>query len=476
MKDKGPLGHAPTARALGRPPRFPPMRAALVLALLGLLAAPPALAAAEIPGQADSATDGAPFVSDAPSVLEALREVNASVSGQRIHDCVAEATAPSASGSSYRLMGTPTHDAFLAAYKDVFSKMGLPSALHKFAKGGASVGPIASPMQGGTNIIGVLPGLDATKWIVVGGHYDTRELTLGGGALDNASGFCTVAELARVMKAYVDAHGPLQASVVFAWYDGEEWGLYGAVAFAEDPSVAKQLLGLPQEAPVDVVVSQSFDMPGLNYPAKNNWVQYGEQSKVDEYAVLNLRTAPIHAEKDWTCWSYGCYQKLKEADDFARILDRNTRYQYLVREVAYDLLGLPREYVWVYDDHYGRSDHIPLIARGAAGNRIQGSHDQEYPHYHQPTDTLPALYVQAGSKENLIAAYDVEARAGGLVAFYTALTGDVGQYAPSASPGLLTSASAIPDKTAATPAPALGIALGALAAVAMLMRGSRVRR
>src|SRR5207249_9934483 len=58
--------------------------------------------------------------------------------------------------------------------------------------------------------------------------------------------------------------------------------------------------------------------------------------------VLNLRTAPTHSEENWTCWSYGCYQALKERDDFARVLDRNTRYQFLVREVAYDLLGLPR--------------------------------------------------------------------------------------------------------------------------------------
>jgi hypothetical protein len=261
----------------------------------------------------------------------------------------------------------------------------------------------------------------------MGGHYDTRELTLGGGALDNTSGICTVKEIARAMKADTDANGPYEASVVFHWYDGEEWGLYGAVAFAEDDSVARELLGIGADA-VDVLVSQSYDMPGLNYPAMNTWVEYGDPATTDELAVLNLRTAPIHAENEWTCWSYGCYEELKERADFDVILRRNTNYQFLTREVAYDLMGFPPEFVWVYDDHYGRSDHIPLIALGAAGGRIQGSHDEEYPHYHQPTDTLEGLYLLAGGQELLIAGYDTQATVGGTVAQYVAMTGHHGHY------------------------------------------------
>lgn len=464
------MGQTPTATDLGARLRWACEMRIPGIVLTGVLLIPGAFA--QIPGQADSATDGIPFASDAPAILAALQAVNATISGQRIHDCVADATSPGIA-TSYRLMGTPTHDAFVEAHKDVFARLGLPSALQRFSKGGANVGPAASPVQGGTNIVGVLPGLDATKWIVMGGHYDTRELTIGGGALDNASGFCTVAELARAIKAFVDAHGPLDASIVFVWYDGEEWGLHGAVAFAEDHSVAKELLHLKKDAPVDILVSQSYDMPGLNYPAKNNWVQYGDATKTDKYAVLNLRTAPIHAEQDWACWSYGCYEKLKTRDDLARILDRNTRYQYLVREVSYDLLGLPREYVWVYDDHYGRSDHVPLIAQGSAGNRIQGSHDEEYPHYHQPTDTLEALYVEAGSKEALIAGYDVEARAGGLVAFYTALTGDVGHYAPEGGPGGLTSRSPVAQRNSPAPELAAALAMAFGAAISAAVRSRR---
>lgn len=374
-------------------------------------------------------TDGAPLELDDPTTLAALQDVQERVSGQEIHDCIEEITMDVP--NSYRVMGTPTQDMFLDKYDSVFSDLGLASARHEFTEGAPGVAGLTSDieaLQGGTNLLGVLPGTDLTRWIVLGGHYDTREFTMGGGALDNAAGICTVKELARAFKGHVDAAGPLEASVVFAWYDGEEWGLYGAVAFSKDPSVAVQLLGLPEHTTPSILVSQSYDMPGLNYPAKNRWVQYGDPDVIDEYAVLNLRTAPIHAETEWRCWDYGCYEDLKARDDFAQVLRNNANFQFLVREVAYDVLALPPQYVWVYDDHYGRSDHIPLIALGAAGNRIQGSHDNEYPHYHQPTDSLPGLYALTGSVEDLVAGFETQAEAGGLSAFYVAKTGSFGAY------------------------------------------------
>ncbi len=397
------------------------MRGAPLLCVL-LLADP---AAAQVPGLEDAATDGTAFEFDVPDVVDRVRAVADGITGEGVHACVADVT--SDPGTAYRMMGTPTQSAFVQRHEDVFADLGLPPALHHSRNGSAAFGGGGAAFgEGGTNIVGVLPGTDPTRWVVVGGHYDTREGSIG--ALDNASGICTVREVARAMVADVESNGPYEASVVFLWYDGEEWGLYGAIAFAEDPGVAKELLGLEPEAEVDVLVSQSFDMPGLNYPARNIWVQYGQPVDLEGYAVLNLRTAPIHDEDEWTCWSYGCYEDLKARDDFASVLHANTNYQFLVREVAYDLLRYPPEYVWVYDDHYGRSDHIPLIAQGAAGMRIQGSHDEQYPCYHQPCDTLEWLHVQAGSREELVRAYDTEASIGGTVAMYAALRGTVGPY------------------------------------------------
>jgi len=433
--------------------------------LLLLLLLP--LAAAQ-PGIDDALTDGVPFELDDAATLARVQGVADGITGAGVHDCVADITSDLT--AAYRLMGTPTQGLFVEQNAGVFSDLGLPSALHHFQNGSAGIGPAANPIQGGTNILGVLPGEDPAKWVVIGGHYDTREGTIG--ALDNASGICTVREIARALKADVDANGPYAASVVFAWYDGEEWGLYGAIAFAEDPHVAKELLGLSPDDAVDILVSQSFDMPGINYPAKNIWPQYGDDPvDLEKQAVLNLRTAPIHAEEEWTCWSYGCYEDLKQRADFEQVLRNNTNYQFLVREVAYDLLQTPPGLVWVYDDHYGRSDHIPLIARGAAGMRIQGSHDEEYPCYHQPCDTLPWLYQQTGSRDLLTQAYDVEATIGGTVAMYVALQGDHGHYGDTLWFGETIAPEAAQD-TPDRDAPTLGVLLllGALVGLARTRR------
>lgn len=456
----------------------------ILLAAVLVLLAPTAFAQGDIysmpPEVLEYAiTDGVPLELDDPATLAALEDVRDRLSGQSIHDCIEGITMDVP--YNYRVMGTPTQDQFLDKYGTVFSDLGLPSARHEFQEGAPGVGGATSdiePLQGGTNLLGVLPGTNLTRWIVIGGHYDTREFTLGGGALDNAAGICSVLELAKAFKGHVDAHGPLGASVVFAWYDGEEWGLYGAVAFANDPSVAVDLLGLPEHTAPRILVSQSYDMPGINYPAKNTWVQYGDPAVTDEYAVLNLRTAPIHVDTEWRCWDYGCYEELKEREDFPRILRDNANWQFLMREVAYDVLALPPEHVWIYDDHYGRSDHIPLIAMGAAGNRVQGSHDNEYPHYHQPTDSLPGIYaITGGSPDGFIAGLQTEVQAGGLPAFYAAKTGGLGAYGdklfPQAANGTQ-GPSGPTDGPADNEAPLPGIA--ALAALGLALGVARRRR
>jgi hypothetical protein len=413
-------------------------------------------------------TDHTPLELDSPATLAALKDVQDRVSGSSIHDCIAEITQDVP--DNYRVMGTPTQQMFLDKYGSVFSDLGLKSARHEFNEGGPGLVPPPEQLQGGVNLVGVLPGKDLAKWIVIGGHYDTREFTMGGGALDNAAGICTVKELAAAFKGHADSAGPLEASVVFLWYDGEEWGLYGSVAFSQDTHVAKELLGLNASVEPTILVSQSYDMPGLNYPAKNLWVQYHEATG-DKTAVLNLRTAPVHDDVEWTCWSYGCYEDLKQRPDFQQVKRQNANYQFLMREVAYDVLSLPPQYVWVYDDHYGRSDHIPLIALGAAGNRIQGSHDNEYPHYHQPTDSLPGLYALTGSADDLKKGFETEAEAGGLAAFYVAQTGGLGHYGDKWFYNeTIEPAAGSPAEDKASPGPAPALVLAGLAGLVVLLR------
>ncbi|MCA1820020.1 MAG: M28 family peptidase, partial [Halobacteriales archaeon] len=293
------------------------MQRLLALAFLMALALPASAAPpSEVLTEA-AKLDHKPFELDTNATVATLRAFAGTLSGLRIHDCVAAITTGAA---NYRVMGTPAHDLFLQRYGNVFGNLGLATALQPFTKGGPGVGTTVP--TGGTNILGALPGRDTSRWVVVGAHYDTRELTFGGGALDNTSGICTVLEMARQAKAWADAGGTFEASLLFAWYDGEEWGLYGATALAEEPAVARALFQLPENGPnATVLVSESFDMPGLNYPAKNTWLQYGNTTDLDEVAVLNLRTAPIHKDQEWACWSYGCYEDLKDRPDFAAVLE-----------------------------------------------------------------------------------------------------------------------------------------------------------
>src|SRR4051812_12005694 len=92
------------------------------------------------------------------------------------------------------------------------------------------------------NVLGVLPGRDTSRVVVVGGHYDScicaaaadgswDTMSAAPGADDDGSGTSAVVELARV----VSRRWPrgLDATVVFALYAGEEQGLLGSTHLAE---------------------------------------------------------------------------------------------------------------------------------------------------------------------------------------------------------------------------------------------------
>ena len=67
------------------------------------------------------------------------------------------------------------------------------------------------------NVVGSVPGRDPSRTVVVGAHYDTKDLPGFVGANDGAGGTALVVELARSIKP-----GQLRPSVVFILFDGEE--------------------------------------------------------------------------------------------------------------------------------------------------------------------------------------------------------------------------------------------------------------
>ena len=74
------------------------------------------------------------------------------------------------------------------------------------------------PVPGGLrNVVGVLPGRGAP--ILVGAHYDTKDLPGFVGANDGASGTATALELARVLRA---GRRACDREIRFVMFDGEE--------------------------------------------------------------------------------------------------------------------------------------------------------------------------------------------------------------------------------------------------------------
>jgi len=67
------------------------------------------------------------------------------------------------------------------------------------------------------NVIGVVPGRDRTRKVVVGAHYDTKDLPGFVGANDGASGTAVLTGIARSLKP-----GRIRPTVVFIAFDGEE--------------------------------------------------------------------------------------------------------------------------------------------------------------------------------------------------------------------------------------------------------------
>jgi hypothetical protein len=93
------------------------------------------------------------------------------------------------------------------------------------------------------NVVGVLPGRDTSRTLVVGAHYD--HLGMGGesslapddhtahvGADDNASG---VAAMLGVAHRFAIRRTPPRHDLVFAAFTGEESGLLGSGHFVDDP-------------------------------------------------------------------------------------------------------------------------------------------------------------------------------------------------------------------------------------------------
>ena len=110
----------------------------------------------------------------------------------------------------------------------------------------AAIVPVARHPQHASanivNVLGILPGRDTNRVVVIGGHYDScvcsvsangsvDSTSIAPGADDDGSGTSAVVELARVVsKRYPRG---LDATIIFTLHASEEQGLLGATHLAQ---------------------------------------------------------------------------------------------------------------------------------------------------------------------------------------------------------------------------------------------------
>lgn len=153
-----------------------------------------------------------------------------------IANFLSQIAGPAAAG---RLSGSPQNKMVADLIAQEFTAAGLAPG----AAGGSYFQPftVNSSVTGSVqtqNIIGVLPGqVKSQEVIVVGAHMDHLGVRSGQtyfGADDNASG---TAALIAVAKALTQSRVPLERTVVFIAFSGEELGLLGSLHYVRNPTV-----------------------------------------------------------------------------------------------------------------------------------------------------------------------------------------------------------------------------------------------
>lgn len=89
-----------------------------------------------------------------------------------------------------------------------------------------------------SNVLTVLPGKKSDEYVVVGAHLDHEGMypdvegdNIYNGADDNASG---VSAVLQILKAFKESGAQPERTIIFAFWDGEEYGLLGSRYFTEN--------------------------------------------------------------------------------------------------------------------------------------------------------------------------------------------------------------------------------------------------
>jgi peptidase M28-like protein len=206
-------------------------------------------------------------------------------------------------------------------------------------------GAFQSVPGGLRNVVGFVPGRDPSRTVVVGAHYDTKDLPGFVGANDGAGGTALVVQLARTIKPK-----QLRPSVVFILFDGEEspddlgdfleTGLRGSKAAAPRYRSAEAMILL------DFVADRNLVLPREGYSDQALWRRLRAAARRvgttpvfparsdfaiadDHLPFLDLGVPSIDLiDFDYACWHRAC-------DNLSQVSKRSLD---AVGETVYELL------------------------------------------------------------------------------------------------------------------------------------------
>jgi hypothetical protein len=277
----------------------------------------------------------------------------------------------------YRYLDSPGHRNAENHILSVFDDFGLNTTVQEYT---------AQRLDGSVraaNVLGLLEGVDPTRCLVIGGHYDNNQRS-SKGAYDNAVGVGTVLELARMFAQVHEEVPPI--SVLFAAWDSEEGGGAGSRHFLENPIWE-----------FDIVGYINLDMFSLSWPVKNSIPASNE-----EYFKLNVYTSPV---TDFSIYN------VEYSDD---TLENFTAFREVLDNITYEQLDYPDQWVIVMDDTVGISDHRFFVLRSIPAVWFRGMNERprdegdlnELPFKHTPADTLQTMETYAGGKSELLKGMD----------------------------------------------------------------------
>jgi glutaminyl-peptide cyclotransferase len=184
------------------------------------------------------------------------------------------------------------------------------------------------------NVIGTVPGRNPGRVVVVGAHYDTKDLPNLVGANDNASGVAVVRQLARTI-------GPrtLRPTLVFVFFDGEETprgvpdaqilsrglrgskiaarSLRGAEAMILLDLVGDRQLRIPHDVRADPQLWRRLRTASARVGTTHNFPTHRFEIYDDHipFARAGVRTLPL-VDFGFRCWH-------RECDDLSAVSPRS---------------------------------------------------------------------------------------------------------------------------------------------------------